>query len=293
MAEMWTIGKLLTWATDWLKKQGSGSARLDAQLLLGHVCQLDKVHLYVQFDRPLGQTELTQFRALVKRRAGGEPVAYILGSKEFYGRDFQVNSDVLIPRPETEHLVDCVLDYLKKRPEEAAPPRVVDVGTGSGAIAITIAAEIEDAVVLGIDISAPALEIARKNAEALGVRERVKLTRGDGLEPIKSEQSVDVVVSNPPYLDDALMATLPTSVREYEPHLALYGGADGFDIQRRLFEGAIRVLKPGGLLAVELAGTEQAQLLTAFWRERGGFDEPETVADYQGHGRVVFARRTE
>ena len=258
----------------------------------GTYVKLDKVHLYVQFDRPLGQTELTQFRALVKRRAGGEPVAYILGSKEFYGRDFQVNLDVLIPRPETEHLVDCVLDYLKKRPEDAEPPRVVDVGTGSGAIAITIAAEIEDAVVVGIDISAPALEIARKNAETLGVRERVNSPVVTVLSP-SSEQSVDVVVSNPPYLDDALMATLPTSVREYEPHLALYGGADGFDIQRRLFEGAIRVLKPGGLLAVELAGTEQAQLLTAFWRERGGFDEPETVADYQGHGRVVFARRTE
>ncbi|MEC8022884.1 MAG: HemK/PrmC family methyltransferase, partial [Myxococcota bacterium] len=164
MAEMWTIGKLLTWATDWLKGQGSASARLDAQLLLGHVCGLDKVHLYVQFDRPLAQNELAVFRDLVKRRAAGEPVAYILGKKEFYSREFQVDSNVLVPRPETEHLVDCVLAYLRQRDAEEATeempfsPRIVDVGTGSGAIAITVAAEVEHAIVVGIDISAAALE---------------------------------------------------------------------------------------------------------------------------------------
>ena len=299
MAEMWTIGKLLTWATDWLKGQGSASARLDAQLLLGHVCGLDKVHLYVQFDRPLAQNELAVFRDLVKRRAAGEPVAYILGKKEFYSREFQVDSNVLVPRPETEHLVDCVLAYLRQRDAEEATeempfsPRIVDVGTGSGAIAITVAAEVEHAIVVGIDISAAALEVAKRNATVLDVRERVKLAQGDTLAPIRSAHSVDVVVSNPPYLDDALMSTLPKDVRDFEPHQALYGGADGLDIQRRLLEGAKRVLKPGGLLAVELASTDQAQELGALWSKTGLFHEPTTVQDYQGHGRVLHARRIE
>lgn len=291
MSEIWTIKRLLDWAAPFLAKQGSESARLDAQLLLGHVCDLDKVQLYVQFDRPLGTGELEVFKTLIRRRAAGEPVAYILGFKEFYGRRFVVDAAVLVPRPETEHLVDAVLGHLKRAAPEA--PRLVDVGTGSGCVAVTLACEVEESVVVGVDISGEALAVAARNAEALGVRDRVKLTRGDALAPIRSEQSVDVVVSNPPYLDDALMATLPRNVRDHEPHLALHGGTDGLDIQRRILEGALRVLRPDGLLAVELSGSAQAEALATLWRATGGFDEPTLVNDYAGHVRVLHARRVD
>lgn len=289
MSDVWTIGRVLGWAAPFLEKHGSESARLDAQLLLGHVCGLDKVQLYVQFERPLGTGELVTFRELIKRRAAGEPVAYILGAKEFYGREFSVDSAVLVPRPETEHLVDRVIAHLKEHEIEA--PRIVDVGCGSGAIAVTLAAEVPDAIVVGIDISARALSVASLNAESLGVRDRVKLTRGDVLEPMRAESSVDVVVSNPPYLDANLMATLPKTVRDFEPHLALYGGADGLDVHRRLAAGAARVLKPGGLLAVEMAGEAQSNGLRALWDELRAFGDVVMVRDYAQIPRVLWTVR--
>ncbi|MFT7620929.1 MAG: release factor glutamine methyltransferase, partial [Myxococcota bacterium] len=278
------------WSTDYLKRRdASDSARLDCQLLLGHVTGLDKVQLYINFDRPLGTGELATFRTLLQRRSAGEPVAYILGKKEFYGRDFAVDASVLVPRPETEHMVDLVREWVKKRELDA--PKIVDVGTGSGAIAITLALEIENAVVLGIDISAEALQLARLNAESLAASDRVKLALGDVLSPVKSEGSVDVVVSNPPYLDDALMATLSKDVGHFEPHLALYGGTDGLDIVRRLIQEAARVLRPGGLLAMEIAGTDQAGLIDALWTQSGAFDGAGTVSDYAQHQRIVHATR--
>jgi len=289
MSEVWTIKRLIGWATEYLKKAGSDTARLDAQLLLGHITGLDQTQLYVQFDRPLGTGELQTFKTLVKRRAAAEPVAYIIGYKEFYGRRFAVDSNVLVPRPETEHLIDAVLAHLKQHETEA--PRVVDVGTGSGAIAVTLACELPEAVVLGIDICGPALEMAARNAESLGVRERVKLTRGDLLAPIKSEQSVDVVASNPPYLDDALMASLAPTVRDYEPASALYGGPDGLDLHRRLTDEAARVLRPGGLLAVELSGSDQAAQLTAIWEQSGNYEDINTVNDYAQMDRILRAVR--
>lgn len=288
MSEVWTIKRLLEWSTDFLKKSGSESPRLDSQLLIGHITGLDKVQLYVQFDRPLGTGELATYRTLVKRRGGGEPVAYILGFKEFYGRRFTVDGHVLVPRPETEHLVDAALAHLREK--APASPRIVDVGTGSGAIAISLACELEEAVVVGVDVSAEALEVASRNAELLGVRDRVKLARGDVLSPIKSEASVHAVVSNPPYLDDALMATLPRDVRDHEPHLALYGGPDGLDVLRRLTDGARRVLVDGGMLAVELAGESQSAALRVLW-EQSDFEDIQSVADYAGIARVLTATR--
>lgn len=289
MTEASTVKRVLDQATGYLAQKGSESARLDAQLLLGHVCDLDKVQLYVQYDRPLLAGELAAFRDLVKRRARGEPVAYILGKKEFYGRPFSVDARVLVPRPETEHLVDVALKYVRDGGIEA--PRIVDVGTGSGALAVTLAAELPGAVVAAIDVSPDALTLAALNAERHGVRDRVRFVRGDALDPIATEGSADVVVSNPPYLDDALMATLPPDVRDHEPRLALYGGPDGLDVLRRIHTGAIRVLKPGGLLAVEVAGDAQAEALAALWRDGGAFEPAETVRDYQKLARIVWALR--
>ena len=289
MRDTWTVGRLLTWGTDYLQKSGSASPRLDAQLLVGHVTGLDKVQLYVQFERPLVSGELATLRELLRRRATGEPVAYILGKKEFYGRELIVGPGVLVPRPETEHLVDTVLEHLKAHGGES--PRAVDVGTGSGAIAVTLAAELPDLVVVGTDISPAALIVAAQNAEALDVRDRVKLARGDTLEPIRNAASVDAVVSNPPYLADAAMAALPRDVRDHEPHLALHGGPDGLDVIRRLLAGAARVLRPGGLVALEVSDSAQATRVADLLAESGAFEPARIIEDYQGLGRVVRAVR--
>lgn len=243
----------------------------------------------MQFERPLGTGELATVRSLLKRRAAGEPVAYILGFKEFYGRRFRVDPSVLVPRPETEHLVDLALGHLAGL--ELEQPRIVDVGTGSGAIAVTLAAEVETAVVVAIDVSEAALGVAARNAELLEVRDRVKLVRGDVLSPMRNPASVNVVVSNPPYLDDALVATLGRSVRDFEPVGALHGGADGLDVHRRLVVEAARVLKPGGLLAAEIAGAEQGARLVEVWAATGAFEPASVQSDYAGHGRVVHALR--
>ena len=287
MSEVWTVKRVLEWATGFLQTHGSESPRLDAQLLLGHVCGLDKVQLYVQFERPLLSGELAAFRDFIKRRAGAEPVAYILGKKELYGRSFSVDGRVLVPRPETEHLIDLVLAHVRGRGLET--PHIVDVGVGSGTIAVTLAAELPGAVVLGVDLSPGALAVAAVNAEQHQVRERVKLVKGDALDPVRSSASVDVVVSNPPYLDDALMASLPRDVRDYEPHLALFGGADGLDVHRKLALGAARVLRPGGLLAVELSGDRQADEVAALWSQ--AFDAPVVTRDFRQISRVLSATR--
>lgn len=286
MTEPWTIKRLLSWSTTFLQDRDAPSPRLDAQILLGHVTGLDKVQLYVQFERPLSSGELQVFKDLLKRRAAGEPVAYILGKKEFYGRDFSVGPGVLVPRPETEHLIDAVLAHVAAAGVEV--PRIVDVGTGSGAIAVTLACELEAAVVVGVDISAAALDFARINAVAHDVRDRVKLAAGDLLLPIRSAGTVDVVASNPPYLDDALMASLPITVRDFEPRGALYGGADGTDLIARLAEDALRVLKPGGLLVVETAGPPQCAQVAAMF-EASGYVDVRVIDDYSRRGRMVAA----
>ncbi len=292
MSEAWTLGRLLDWAMDFLRKQGSASPRLDAQVLLTHVTGLDRVRLYVDFERPLVDTELARFKDLVKRRARGEPVAYIVGVKEFYGRDFAVDTRVLVPRPETELLVDAAKAYLRESSERT---RIVDVGVGSGAIAVSLAAELRtshsELVAVGIDASADALEVAAQNAERHGVRDRVKLVRGQGTEPIKSPQSVDVLVSNPPYLDAGLMATLPRDVRDFEPHLALSGGSDGLEVLRPLISDAPRVLRAGGWLGLEVAGEAQAAQVVALLEATGAFEPASVIKDYAQFDRHVVARR--
>ncbi len=306
MSELWSLGRLLTWATDFLRRHGSESARLEAQLLLASVTSLDRVGLYVHFDRPASPAELQAFKALVQRRTRGEPVAYILGTREFFGRTFAVRTGVLVPRPETELLVEKVLAFARSG---EAHTRIVDVGTGSGIIAITLALELPEAVVVAVDVSDDALAVASENAERHGVRDRVRLLRSDLLARGPTGQGVvDIVVSNPPYLPDDLMATLPRDVRDFEPHLALHGGPDGLAVIRRLLPEAARVLRPQGLLALEVAGTEQGRALLAELGEEpapGGGSAttapgPAPAGDFEGaqlhddlarRGRVVTARR--
>ncbi|HOA40159.1 MAG: peptide chain release factor N(5)-glutamine methyltransferase [Halanaerobiales bacterium] len=281
------VKELLATTTDYFKKYGLKEPRLDAEVLLAHVLKKERIQLYVDFDQPLKADELNEYRQLVYKRARQYPVAYLLGKKEFMSLDFTVNEDVLIPRPETEELVEKLIEYCQSR--NLTAPNIADIGTGSGAIAVSLAYYIKEARVLAIDISPGALKVARENISKYGLEERVKALEGDLLIPLlwMNKDNVDIVVSNPPYIDHEGMAELAGEVRR-EPEIALNGGIDGLDYYRRLIPQALKVLKDDGLLALEI-GYDQAaavrELFDANWTK------VEVKKDYSGHDRMVFAYR--
>jgi release factor glutamine methyltransferase len=258
-------------------------ARRDAETLLLHLIQRDRTFMIANPLANLSAEGAVRYYALVERRLAGEPIQYITGETEFYGLPFRVNRNVLIPRPETEHLVEKVLalaaDFKK--------PRIVDVGTGSGAIAVALAHKLPGSRISAIDISAPALAIARGNAERNGVADRIRFLRGNLLEPVAGEQ-FEIVVSNPPYVAESDRASLAVEVRDYEPELALYAG-DGLGFFRRLIPDARAALVSGGFLALEI-GYGQNAAVSALLAE-AGFGEVEFTADLQGIPRVVSCRR--
>ena len=271
MTAPWTVGSILGWAAPFLEKHGSTSARLDAELLLGEALTLPRLQLYVQHDRPMQQDELARFKALIKRRAGAEPVAYILGRRSFHAIELQVGPGVLVPRPETEHLVDRAVAVLRSADAPEGP--VIDVGTGSGAIicalAVALGSDGPERPLLATDRSPEALGWARRNVEALGLQSRVALAEGDLLADFAERAPFAALLSNPPYIRRERMAGLEPTVRNHEPHLALDGGADGLDVLRRLVAMAPRVVAPGGLFAVELGDPEQGTRVATALRERG------------------------
>jgi release factor glutamine methyltransferase len=219
---------VLRLSTTYIGDHGSSSARLDSELLCAHALGLRRIDLYLQFDRPLDETELASIRELVRRRSKGEPVAYITGTRDFYGRAFSVSPDVLVPRPDTETLVEHAVAYLRARP--GAELRVADLGTGSGCIAITLAAEVSGMRVIGTDVSAAALDVARANATALGVDVAfIECSWADRL-----DGSFDLIGTNPPYVTTTELASVERDVRDFEPHGALLGGEDGLDAYRSL-----------------------------------------------------------
>ena len=281
------VKELLATTTDYFKKYGLKEPRLDAEVLLAHVLKKERIQLYVDFDQPLKADELNEYRQLVYKRARQYPVAYLLGKKEFMSLDFTVNEDVLIPRPETEELVEKLIEYCQSR--NLTAPNIADIGTGSGAIAVSLAYYIKEARVLAIDISPGALKVARENISKYGLEERVKALEGDLLIPLlwMNKDNVDIVVSNLPYIDHEGMAELAGEVRR-EPEIALNGGIDGLDYYRRLIPQALKVLKDDGLLALEI-GYDQAaavrELFDANWTK------VEVKKDYSGHDRMVFAYR--
>ncbi len=286
MTETWTIKRLLDWSHTFLERYGSESPRLDAELLLTHVLQLRRMDLYVQFDRPLQVDELTAFKGLIKRRARHEPVAYILGTKGFHAIDLAVGPGVLVPRPETEHLVDAALAFLREPDSPEGP--VVDVGTGSGAIALAVAAALGDArPVVATERSPDAAQYARKNADALGLN--VPVLEGDLLGPATPHGPFAAVLSNPPYIRSDVMPGLDPTVRDHEPHLALDGGAAGLDVLRRLVDAAPTQLKPGGLFAVELGSRAQGDTV-AGWLTSAGFRDAAYSAIGPGPTGLVQAR---
>ncbi|MBX3160752.1 MAG: peptide chain release factor N(5)-glutamine methyltransferase [Deltaproteobacteria bacterium] len=281
----WTSLAVLDWTTQRFTEAGIGSARLEAQLLLAHALSCTRMELYTGFDRPLGDAELASYRALIKRRLAGESVAYLLGEQEFWGLLFHVDASVLVPRPDTETVIEVVRSL---RPDRTAPCRILDLCTGSGAIAIALAVELPAARVVATDLSAAAVAIARRNAERNRVADRVDVREGDLFAPVATTERFDVIVANPPYIASAVIPTLSAEVRG-EPRLALDGGPDGLAFYDRISTAAPTYLDPGGALVLE-HGYDQAEPV----RERlvaAGFDGVTLVHDLGKNPRVTHGLR--
>ena len=282
--ERWTIMRLLTWTEDFFRQKGLETPRLEAQILLAYVMKCDRIHLYTRTEEEPDEATRTGFRELIRKRAEGMPVAYLVGYREFYSQRFEVTPAVLIPRPETELLVLKGLDLIAKLPH----PKVLDVGTGSGCIAITVARQAKTAAVTAIDRSKSALDVAVRNAQRLEAADRIRFLEGDLFGPLKAGESFDLILSNPPYVSKDEYAVLDKSVRDFEPREALLAGADGLDVHRRLIPGAIPFLDAGGLLAVEIGSAQQLPVEELFRRD---FDEVKTTFDDAKLARIVQGRR--
>lgn len=285
-AETWTIGRLLTWTADYLKKQGADSPRLDAEVLLAFARGCQRIELYTAFGEIADEKLRGQFRELVRQRALGKPVAYLVGRREFYSISFRVTPDVLIPRPETEFVVIEVLDRIKGLGEAA----VADIGTGSGAIAVSVAKHAPRARVTAVDLSPAALEVARRNIADQGVGDRVECLQGDLLEPLPAGSQFDVIASNPPYVSDAEYAGLAREVKDHEPRLALVGGPTGAELIARLIADAADRVRLGGYLIFEISPmilerVKELAAADARWRLAT------VVKDLAGFPRVVTLQR--
>jgi len=283
----WTILELLRWTKEHFEAKGIDTPRLDAELLLAHALGCDRLRLYVEFEKPVTPEERGAFRALVRRRAEERvPVAYLTGVREFWSLPLAVTPDVLIPRPDTETLIEAVLARLPGRDAELS---VLDLGTGSGAIALALARELPQARLTATDLSSAALAVARKNAEALGLAERVRFLAGDGFAPVAAER-FDAIVSNPPYVPEADAAGLAPELR-HEPALALFAPGDGTALLRRIAAEAGARLRPGGLLALELAPTQAGDVTQCL--AAAGLGEIAEHRDLAGHIRALSAFRRE
>lgn len=260
-------------------------ARRDAETLFLHHTGKSRAWLLTHLEDEFAGCGAMGYAALLDRRLGGEPIQYILGECEFYGMPFRVTPDVLIPRPETEHLVELALAALEST-ASCTTPRILDVGTGSGAIAVALARALPSAQVTAVDLSSAALDVARSNAERNAVS--VRFLEGDLIAPV-ADESFELIVSNPPYVPHSDRALISVEVREYEPSLALFGGADGLDIYRRLLPAAFAALVPSGSLLVEIGFTQAAAVEELF--AAAGFEQIHITPDLQGIPRVIAARR--
>lgn len=286
----WTIGRLLTWTTDFFAQQGVESARLEAEVLLAHARGCKRIELYTVFEEVPPAELRDRFKLLVKRRGDGEPVAYLVGSREFYSLEFEVTPDVLIPRPESELIVVALTDLVKEREASEERLKIADVGTGSGILAVCAAKYIENADVLATDLSPAALEVARRNAERHDVAKRVYCIEADLFPANKPNMQLDYIVSNPPYITSTEMAELPPDVREYEPHTALDGGPEGTTVIERLLPESAKQLKPGGSMLMEISPMI-AERVEQLVEQTAGLELRPTIKDLAGHARVVEAVR--
>ena len=318
--KIWTIGRILKWTEQYFKDKGIESPRLDAEVLLAHVLEKQRIYLYVHFDEPLQPAELAAYREMIKQRVLHVPVAQILGEKEFMGLTFKVTADTLVPRPDTEILVQAAVERLKamkgeksatgvladesaaEEPAEgqpaggadaeqevAEPLHIADIGTGSGAICLSVLHYLADTVADTVDISPEARAVAEENAASLGLADRVTFHTGDLLQPLRG-MTFAAILSNPPYIPEADIAGLAPEVRLKEPHTALSGGRDGLDFYRRLAKEAPAMLVPGGFMAFEV-GIHQAEPVAALAKANPLIARTEILPDYAGIDRVVVGWR--
>lgn len=288
--QIWKIGRILKWTEQYFGQKGIESPRLDAEVLLSHVLGKQRIYLYVHFDEPLQAEELALYRAMIRQRVEHMPVAYILGEKEFMGLTFKVTPDTLVPRPDTEILVQAAVDELKAQTEgNKEPARLVDIGTGSGAVCLSVLSLLDGVTADTVDISPAARAVAEENAAALGLEARVRFHTGDLLAPVAGQQFT-AILSNPPYIPVADIAELAPEVRCKEPMTALAGGADGLDFYRRLCTEAPAMLTENGFMAFEV-GIHQAEVVAALAEDNPLVGRTEIRKDYAGIDRVVLAWR--
>lgn len=284
--EAWTIERVLRWAADDFRARDFPSPRLDAELLLADALGIDRVRLIIESKRPLSPEELGAFRERIRRRRSGEPVAYILGRREFYGLVLRVDRRVLIPRPDTEALVDVALERTEKR---SMFGNALDLCTGSGCVAIAFAKRRPTWRVTAVDVSEDALALAQENALRQSVVFGMRFLRADVGQALGLGSRFDLVTANPPYIPSADIAQLDPAIRDFEPSLALDGGADGLDVIRRIVSQAPSRLEPGGVLATEVHFDQAARV--AALMEEAGLSRIENRRDYGGHERVVSGVR--
>ena len=319
MQELWTIGRILKWTEQYFKEKGIESPRLDAEVLLSHILGRERIYLYVHFDEPLEPAELARYREAIKQRVQRVPIAYIIGEKEFMGLTFKVTEDTLVPRPDTEILVQAAVERLKRlsgaankqtseetdseeAPAETAerhPAHFADIGTGTGAICLSVLTYVPHATADTVDISEAARKVAEENAAAFGLTDRITFYTGDLLVPLREAQAdtgagsadearYDAILSNPPYIPDADIEQLAPEVRCKEPRTALAGGPDGLAFYRRLIADSPALLADDGFLAVEV-GIHQAKAVAQMATDSGNFARTEILKDYGGVERVVVA----
>ncbi len=282
--DIWTIRRLLSWATEDFRQRGLGSPRLEAELLLGHALGMTRIDLILKSELAPESGELTRFRELVRRRRAAEPTAYLLGRREFYGIPIRVDRRVLVPRPDTETLVQVALERSRRR---SAHGRALDLCTGSGCVAIAFARHRPGWSVTGVDVSNDALQVAEDNALRVGNILGLAWLAGDLFEPL-SPRRFDLITANPPYIPTATYLALEATIREFEPRLALDGGSDGLDVTRRIVRDAPEWLEHDAMLAVEIA-FDQAQAVTELF-QKSGFVDVDCERDYGGRDRVVSGR---
>jgi len=287
----WTIKELLSVTTDYLKEKRIESPRLTAELLLAHQLNADRVNLYLNFEQPLTGKEISGYRSLIKRRLLREPLQYITGVQEFWSLDFMVDSRALIPRPESELLVELAVDKIKALALQRPPAKILDLGTGCGALAISLAREIKQTEILATDVSAESLKLARLNAERHGVSDCIEFRQGDLWTPLAdNRRAFDIILSNPPYVASEEYDKLIPEIRDYEPRLALDGKKAGMYFIEKIIRRGLDFLKSGGWIMLEMA-PDQTEKALGLMGKINGYEEKTRIKDYSSRYRVVMAQK--
>ncbi|MCP3876400.1 MAG: peptide chain release factor N(5)-glutamine methyltransferase [Desulfobacteraceae bacterium] len=286
----WTIFKILSWTESYFKNYSTDSPRLTAEILLAHCLGIERLDLYLQHDRPLQKNELSEFKALIKRRIQNEPVAYITGKKGFFESDFEVCKDVLIPRPDTETIVEQALNIIENQQGKKCPKTILELGTGSGAIIISLAKVFPDHLYFASDVSKTALEMAKKNGQKI-VKDRIHYFSSSWFSSLKEMPQFDLIISNPPYIPTRDIQDLQPDISEFEPMLALDGGKDGLESYRSILKDAYGYLVSGGIILLEI-GFDQKEGITNIVKQYPQYESIDFIKDLADHNRVVLIKKS-